>query len=259
MTFDRRCSGIADRRDFLTEGILPAETPTSDSSKSENSMNTSVKLTTESLNQQLVQANENLVIASIKCQTIAENLEKSSAKMMHLANHDFLTELPNRMQLNDRIGQAILLAKRDNSKLAILFLDLDKFKAVNDVYGHGMGDKLLQAVAARLQIAIRSSDTASRHGGDEFILLLSRIGDKDSLCRTIKKIQHIVSASYLIAETNISIGSAIGVSIFPEHGEDTQTLIHCADIAMYNAKQRGTNQYEIFSPDIHNPAKASLE
>ncbi|MDO9422479.1 MAG: GGDEF domain-containing protein [Herminiimonas sp.] len=259
MTIDRRCSGISDRRDLLTEKTLDAETRTSESSKNDNSENTHEKLTTDSFNQQLVQANENLIIASIKCQTIAENLEKSSAQMIHLANHDFLTELPNRMQLNDRIGQAILLAKRDKSRLAVLFLDLDKFKAVNDSYGHGMGDKLLQSVAARLQNAIRSSDTASRQGGDEFILLLSNIGDKDSLCRTIKEIQQIISASYLIAETNICIGSAIGVSVFPEHGEDTQTLIHCADIAMYYAKQRGPNQYEIFNPDIHNASTAGLE
>jgi diguanylate cyclase (GGDEF)-like protein len=142
------------------------------------------------------------------------------------------------------------MAKRYKTRQAILFLDLDKFKAVNDAYGHGIGDKLLQSAAARLKKAIRSSDTASRQGGDEFILLLSKVGNEDSLLRTIKKIQNIISVPYLIAEKNIHIGSAIGMSVFPEHGEDTQTLIRCADAAMYRAKQRGSNQHEIFRSDI---------
>jgi diguanylate cyclase (GGDEF)-like protein len=258
MILDRRSSGIADRRGFRDDEASRTEAPTIEPAKSKDA-NASGKLTPHHLNRQLVQANENLVIASIKCQTIAENLEKSSVKMTHLANHDFLTELPNRMQLYDRIGQAILMAKRDNTKLAILFMDLDKFKAVNDSYGHEIGDELLRSVAARLKKAIRNSDTASRQGGDEFILLLSKVGNEDSLRRTIKKIQHSISAPYLIAEKNIHIGSAIGVSVFPEHGEDTQTLIRCTDAAMYHAKQRGPNQHEIFSPDMGKASKAAPE
>ena len=147
----------------------------------------SLTVTQEDNNLQLREANENLVIASIESHIMNEKLEKSKAEMTHLANHDFLTDLPNRMQLYDRISQAITSARRYGNKLTIMFLDLDRFKAVNDSFGHVVGDKLLQAVAQRLKNTVRASDTVSRTGGDEFVLLLPEIVDQAGLISTIEK------------------------------------------------------------------------
>lgn len=197
----------------------------------------------------LRQANEQLVIASVQSRIIQE-LERSKAEMTHLANHDFLTDLPNRMQLFDRIGQSIALAKRHHKKLAVLFLDLDRFKAVNDSLGHAIGDKLLQAVAERLKIAIRSSDTVSRQGGDEFVLLLSEVSQREILTLKIEEIHKSITEPYCIEGNNLQIGATIGASIFPEDGEDAETLIRNADAAMYDAKENGRNKYQFFRQEM---------
>jgi len=215
----------------------------------------------EALNAQLRQANEELVIASIRSQAIAEELERSKAEMTHLAHYDFLTDLPNRTQLHDRIDQAIALATRHQAKLAVLFLDLDRFKIVNDSLGHAIGDQLLQSVAQRLKSAIRNSDTVSRQGGDEFVLLLSEVGQEESLTLAIEKIHKIVTAPYSIAGNDLHIGVTIGVSLFPENGGDTATLMRNADAAMYYAKENGRDRYQFFKQEIHarNIERQSVE
>jgi diguanylate cyclase len=194
----------------------------------------------------LKQANEQLVIASIQLQIATEEIEKSKAEMAHLASHDFLTKLPNRMQLFERIAQAIALAKRHHAKLAVLFLDLDRFKAVNDTFGHAIGDQLLQSVAHRLKSAIRDSDTVSRQGGDEFVLLLSEVSQEKILAQKIEKIHQIITAPYCVSGNDLDIGATIGVSVFPADGEDAETLIRNADAAMYYAKENGRNNFEFF-------------
>jgi diguanylate cyclase len=204
----------------------------------------------DELNAKLKQANEHLVIASVQSQSLAEELEKSKAVMTHWAHHDFLTSLPNRMQLYDRIAQAIALARRHDTKLALLFMDLDRFKIVNDTLGHAIGDKLLQAVAQRLKSAMRSTDTVSRQGGDEFVLLLSEVSHEDTLVMNVEKIHQIVTAPYDIAGHELHIGATIGVSIFPQDGEDTETLIRHADDAMYYAKEVGRNKYQFFNHEM---------
>jgi diguanylate cyclase len=209
-----------------------------------------LKATQEDLNVKLRQANEHLVVASVQLQIMAEELEKSKAEMTHLATHDFLTDLPNRMQLYDRIGQAIALAKRHDTKLAVLFLDLDRFKIVNDSVGHAIGDKLLQSVAQRLKSAIRGSDTVSRQGGDEFVVLLSDVSQQETLALKIEKIHNIITAPYCVAGNDLHIGVTIGVSIFPGDGEDTETLIRNADAAMYYAKDNGRNKYQFFRQEM---------
>lgn len=211
----------------------------------------------QDLNLQLMQANEHLVIASIESHAMADDLEKSRAEMAHLANHDFLTNLPNRLQLIDRIGQAIIFATRHRTKLAVLFLDLDRFKSVNDTLGHAVGDLLLRSVADRLQNAIRRSDTVSRQGGDEFVLLLSEVNEEETLRPKIEKIRQIISEPYRIAGNDLIIGATIGVSIFPEHGEETETLIRHADLAMYYAKQSGRNQYQFFNEEMRDSTTAT--
>lgn len=167
-------------------------------------------------------------------------------KMLHLAQHDFLTNLPNRLLLKDRIDQAIALAKRNNTQLAILFLDLDKFKHINDSLGHAAGDALLQSVAQRLITCVRASDTVSRQGGDEFIILLSENSCDDGVALIANKILTALTLPYFIGEGASHITTSIGVSIYPADGDDAETLIKNADAAMYYAKEKGRNNYQFF-------------
>jgi diguanylate cyclase (GGDEF)-like protein len=197
----------------------------------------------------LQQANEQLVIASVRLQAMTEELQKS----IHLASHDFLTDLPNRMQLFDRVAQAIAWARRHRSRFAVLFLDLDRFKIINDTLGHAIGDQLLQSVAERLMSIIRSSDTASRHGGDEFVLVLTEVEHRDVLAAKVDEIRNIIAAPYNIAGHVLCIGVTIGVSLFPDDGEDADTLIRHADAAMYCAKKNGRGQSQFFRPEMEMP------
>lgn len=172
-------------------------------------------------------------------------------KMAYLAQHDFLTNLPNRVLLNDRIAQAITLAKRGNAKVALLFLDLDNFKRINDSLGHASGDKLLQSVAQRLNDCVRSSDTVSRQGGDEFVILLT--GGKDDLDITLiaDKILAKLALPHTVVTGEVYITTSIGISVYPEHGNDTETLIKNADTAMYKAKDTGRNNYQYFTNEMN--------
>jgi diguanylate cyclase (GGDEF)-like protein len=213
-----------------------------------------VKAAQEYRHSKLKQANESLVIASVQLQTMADELERSESAMAHLATHDFLTNLPNRMQLRDRIAQAIAFVKRHNEELAVLFLDLDRFKIVNDTLGHAVGDQLLQAVAQRLKSAIRSSDIISRHGGDEFIIVLSEINQEKALALNVEEIHEIITVPYSIAGHDLLIGATIGISIFPQDGEDSETLICNADDAMYYAKENGRNKYQFFGQEVRTRA-----
>ena len=172
-------------------------------------------------------------------------------KLSHLAQHDYLTDLPNRMLLKDRLSQAIALAQRHGSRVAVLFLDLDRFKHVNDSLGHAIGDKLLQDVGKRLTAAVRSSDTVSRHGGDEFVVVLPEIEQAHHAARHAEKIQAALSAPYAIAEHDLHVNVSVGISIFPDDGHNAEALIQCADTAMYHAKENGRNTYWFFKPDMN--------
>jgi diguanylate cyclase (GGDEF)-like protein/PAS domain S-box-containing protein len=168
-------------------------------------------------------------------------------KMSHLAQHDFLTDLPNRVLFNDRLTQAIALARRHGEKLAVLFLDLDRFKYVNDSLGHVIGDKLLQSSAKRLVACVRGSDTVSRQGGDEFVVLLSEVKHAEDVAFSAEKIIAALVAPHGILEHDLHITVSIGISIFPNDGEDAETLIKSADTAMYHAKENGRNNYQFFA------------
>jgi diguanylate cyclase (GGDEF)-like protein/PAS domain S-box-containing protein len=169
-----------------------------------------------------------------------------SLQAIHLSQHDFLTDLPNRMLLNDRLTQAIGLARRHSHRLAVLFLDLDRFKHVNDSLGHGIGDRLLQSVARRLVACVRTSDTVSRQGGDEFVVLLSEITHADDAAATAQKIIAALVAPHDVAQHQLHVTVTIGISIFPADGPNAETLIKCADTAMYHAKERSRNSYQFF-------------
>jgi diguanylate cyclase (GGDEF)-like protein/PAS domain S-box-containing protein len=174
-----------------------------------------------------------------------------SLQAVYLAQHDFLTDLPNRMLLNDRLTHAIALARRRAHRLAVLFLDLDHFKHVNDSLGHGVGDTLLRSVAQRLSASVRSSDTVSRQGGDEFVVLLSEIDDADAAAASAEKIITGLVAPHEVGHHQLHISATIGISIFPDDGADAETLIKCADTAMYHAKAAGRNTYQFFEPDMN--------
>jgi len=174
-----------------------------------------------------------------------------SRQMTHAAQHDLVTNLPNRLLLNDRISQSISLARRQNRPLAVIFLDLDRFKYINDSLGHATGDKLLQSVSKRLLAGLRGSDTVSRQGGDEFVILLSEIADPEDLAASARKILLLLNAPHSIGGQDLHIGGSIGISVYPADGEDAETLIKNADTAMYHAKERGRNNFQFFKADMN--------
>ena len=171
-------------------------------------------------------------------------------KMAHLAQHDFLTDLPNRVMLNERIARAIMLAKRYHTQLAVLFLDLDNFKYINDSLGHAAGDRLLQSVTQRLSACARSSDTISRQGGDEFVILVTESAEEPDAAATADKIIAALNLPHVIDERELHVTTSIGISIYPQDGLDAETLIMNADTAMYYAKEKGRNNYQFFSSEM---------
>jgi diguanylate cyclase (GGDEF)-like protein/PAS domain S-box-containing protein len=174
-----------------------------------------------------------------------------TAKMAHLAQHDFLTNLPNRVLLNDRIAQGISLVERFGTHLAVLFVDLDNFKRINDSLGHAIGDKLLQSVAKRLCGCVRRSDTVSRQGGDEFALLVSEGNDAEHAALTAQRIVTALSVPHSIEGLELHVTASIGISTYPDDASDAATLLKHADTAMYQAKERGRNNYQFFSNDMN--------
>jgi len=164
------------------------------------------------------------------------------------AHHDFLTGLPNRRLFVDRLAQEIIYAQRNKLIVSVVLLDLDKFKQVNDTMGHFYGDALLQEVAKRLEGCVRKSDTVSRLGGDEFILLIPQIKDAEDTVRVVQKIVESFEQPMLFMEEEILVTASIGISNYPLHGDDSDTLIKNADTAMYLAKYKGGNGYQIFDP-----------
>ena len=174
-----------------------------------------------------------------------------SNKITHSAQHDVLTNLPNRLLLNDRISQSISLSQRQKRQFAVLFLDLDGFKCINDSFGHAVGDKLLRSVSERLLSSVRSSDTVSRQGGDEFVILLSEIAHPEDAGISARKILSSLNADHAIEGQNLRIDGSIGISVYPYDGKDAETLIKNADTAMYLAKESGHNRARFFKAEIN--------
>src|SRR5688572_10486563 len=174
-----------------------------------------------------------------------------SLQLSHLAAHDLLTDLPNRMLLNDRLSQAIASARRQDHRLAVLFLDLDRFKQVNDTLGHGIGDGLLQSVARRLVESVRWSDTVSRQVWDEFGLQLARRDEAEDAAATAQKMIKALAIPLDVGGHRLHVTPSIGLSLYPDDGQDADTLIRNADIAMYRAKERGRNVYQFYTPEMN--------
>jgi diguanylate cyclase (GGDEF)-like protein/PAS domain S-box-containing protein len=182
-------------------------------------------------------------------------------QMTHSAQHDPVTNLPNRLLLNDRISQSIALARRQNRPIAVIFLDLDRFKYINDSLGHAIGDQLLQSVSKRLLAGVRGSDTVSRLGGDEFVILLSEVAYPEDAATSAKKILLSLNAPHSVGGQDLHIDGSIGISVYPEDGEDAETLIKNADTAMYHAKENGRNNFQFFKTEMNAKAveRQSLE
>ncbi len=175
-------------------------------------------------------------------------------RIEQLAHHDFLTKLPNRLLFRDRLERAIALADRNRGRIAVLFLDLDGFKAVNDEFGHQAGDYVLCEFATRITTVVRHSDTVARVGGDEFTVILNEIGSADDVCAVAAKILGTVSTPFNLAGQPRRVGVSIGIAIFPDHAQGHDALLRAADSAMYAAKQAGRNTYR-----FHAKASAAAE
>ena len=180
------------------------------------------------------------------------------ARVRFLAHHDLLTGLPNRTLFQDRLQQAIAAAKRMQTRIAVLFIDLDRFKSINDSFGHRAGDALLQSVAARLRGCVRETDTVCRHSGDEYLIVLSALREPAEAAIVADKIVRSFDMPYRIEQQELSVGVSVGISIYPDDGQSMEDLIRNADAAMYHAKSGGRNRFEFFTPELTAPAAERL-
>lgn len=183
----------------------------------------------------------------------ARQSEFEVEKMSHLAQHDSLTGLPNRVLLMERLTQAIGMAKRQHKQLALLFLDLDHFKPINDSLGHAAGDLLLQDVADDIVACVRTTDTVSRHGGDEFVILLTQIEEINDSAQVAEKLLARFAQPRIINGQKVQVSLSIGISVYPENGLDAETLMQNADTAMYTAKENGRNAYQFYHRELSTP------
>jgi diguanylate cyclase (GGDEF)-like protein/PAS domain S-box-containing protein len=187
--------------------------------------------------------------------------KRAEEQVQFLAYYDILTGLPNRTLFRDRLATALAGARRENCKLALLFLDLDGFKIINDSLGHSVGDLLLQEVADRLRKWGREQDTVARLGGDEFLITLTQVRDLTDVAVAAERLMDVMATAFVVQGHSLNVSCSVGVSIFPEHGTDCETLIKNADAAMYGAKDRGRNNFRIFAEDmnVHTLERLSLE
>jgi diguanylate cyclase (GGDEF)-like protein/PAS domain S-box-containing protein len=197
---------------------------------------------------------EGLVIGAVIVFRDVGEARARSQQALHLAHHDALTDLPNRTLLDDRLTRAMAAARRYRHRLAVLFLDLDRFKHVNDSRGHVAGDIVLRSVARRLVACVRDSDTVSRQGGDEFVVLLPEIAHADDAAASAKKIVAAVASPHTVGRHRLELTATIGISIYPDDGPDAETLVRRADTAMYCGKNRGRNTYQFFERLMDLPA-----
>lgn len=188
-----------------------------------------------------------------------EDLDRETNRLAYMATHDDLTRLPNRTLLEDRLEQVIAHTKRHNTRAAVLFLDLDQFKTINDSLGHSLGDKLLQLVADRISFQLREEDTVARFGGDEFVVIVSDFEHMQDVSNIAEKLLFVINQPYIIDGYDLSITSSIGISICPDDSNVAETLIQNADTAMYQSKKQGRNDYQFYTQDIHEIVLRKLQ
>ncbi|APW39265.1 hypothetical protein RD110_20290 [Rhodoferax koreense] len=187
---------------------------------------------------QLREANARLVVAAMQQKDQTDSALQALDALARSAELDGLTQLPNRALMLDRFTQAIAKARRQHTRLALLFIDLDGFKQINDSLGHAAGDDVLRQTARRLTGSVRDVDTVSRHGGDEFLILLADVAQKADAVRVADKLSLAMSASMLVNGHELHLSVSVGICIYPDEGAEPEALIACADAAMYRAKRR---------------------
>lgn len=186
------------------------------------------------------------------------SLEKNEAHLDYLAHHDTLTKLANRLLLTVRLEQSLARSKRTKTRLAVLFIDLDRFKNINDSFGHNYGDQVLCLIAERLKTTIRDADTVARIGGDEFVIIIEQVRKPDDLSRFVQRLLRDLSAPVEIAGNSLHVTATIGISLFPENGEDAEGLLKAADLAMYQSKDDGRNSFKFFTAEMNSAARENL-
>lgn len=174
--------------------------------------------------------------------------KETEEKLAYLAYHDSLTGLPNRRLLIDRLDMAFAHAKRHQMTMALMFLDLDRFKMINDMLGHDVGDKVLVEVSARIKKSLREEDTVARLGGDEFVLLLPHIEQPEGIGKVAERICRILSQPIVVGTGEFHVTASIGIALFPQDGKDIDSLLKSADTALYKAKELGRNTHQFYSP-----------
>jgi len=192
--------------------------------------------------------------SNLELQNSAKKIKEQKEAYKYLAHYDMLTKLPNRIFFIDRLEHAIDKAKRNKSKLAILFFDLDNFKEINDSLGHHIGDEVLKIVAKRLEISVRKSDTVARLGGDEFTLLMEDLDDVFKIAEISKELIKTISQPMYIKKNELYVSVSIGASFYPDDGLDSKSLLRCADSAMYSAKKAGNNLFHFYKPEMTEQA-----
>lgn len=179
-------------------------------------------------------------------------------KVRYQALHDLLTGLPNRMLFNNRLALALVNAQAQQGMLCVMFMDLDRFKTINDTLGHDFGDRLLQGVAKRLMHCLRESDTVARWGGDEFTLLLPQIVDANEAVKIAQRILAALKPTFIIEGHQLHITNSIGIALYPDHGKDAETLLKNADAALYHVKEQGRNNYQLYTSTMNSTASELL-
>jgi diguanylate cyclase (GGDEF)-like protein len=202
-----------------------------------------------------------LILGTVLSLRILQQRKRADDRVHHIAFHDDLTSLPNRLMLNQRLDEALSRHRRAGSQLAILFMDLDRFKVINDSLGHEIGDDLLREVADRLRGQSREGDTVARMGGDEFVVLIENRESLLDISACARRLVEQLSAPYLLGNKDCHVTLSIGISVFPSDGSDSQSLLKAADVAMYRAKELGRNNYQYYLPsmNVHTVERLELE
>ena len=211
------------------------------------------------LENKVEQRTRDLIDINLHLENVIEEKEEAERSLQYLAYHDELTGLPNKNLLIDRINQAIKISARDSQQMAILFLDLDRFKNINDSLGHRIGDELLREVANRIKKLIRKHDTISRNGGDEFVIVLEKLRNHNEAVYVAKKVINELTQPFVIHSHKIHIGASIGISVYPFDGDSPMILLRNADTAMYRAKQEGGNMLHFYDASMSNQLRNRLE
>jgi diguanylate cyclase (GGDEF)-like protein len=203
---------------------------------------------------ELREANERLVLAALDARTVAEAVVTRLGEITRCSQRDALTGTPNRSLMLDRLESAIALSRRRGTPMAVLFVDIDHFKNINDVHGHAVGDAVLQWTAQRMEAVVRESDTVARHGGDEFVVLLAELAHAGDVRRIAGQLVAALAAPCCIGARELQITASIGVATYPQDGQDALTLIARADEAMYSAKHHGRNRFELATSTVPKPS-----